>query len=72
VHSFRAPRFTGLVELSDHGSFRRLGMPAVQVTDTAFLRYPHYHGPEDTPDRLDYERMALLVLSLHGVLWEGD
>jgi len=28
------------------------------VTDTAFYRYPHYHLPSDTPEKLDYVRMA--------------
>jgi hypothetical protein len=70
VHSFRAPLLSGLVHLSDHRSFRKHGMPAVLVTDTAFLRYDAYHRPDDTPDRLDYERMAALVRGLHGVLWE--
>ena len=70
VHSFRAPLLSGLVRLSDHRSFRKHGMPAVLVTDTPFPRYGAYHRPEDTPDRLDYVRMAALVRSLHGVLWE--
>lgn len=26
----------------------------VMVTDTAFHRYPCYHTPLDTPDRIDY------------------
>ena len=72
VHSFRAPMSSGLVHLSDHWSFRRLGMAGVQVTDTAFMRYRHYHKPGDTPEKLDYERMAELVRSLHGILWEGS
>ncbi len=72
VHSLRAPMSTGFVHLSDHWSFRRLGFSGVLVTDTAFMRYPHYHQPEDTPEKLDYERMAELVKSLHGILWEGD
>jgi hypothetical protein len=69
VHSFRAP--AGLqpaVMFSDHLSFRRLGLPAVLVTDTAFMRYAHYHTPADTPERLDYERMAALVVALIAVL----
>ena len=28
------------------------------VTDTAFYRYPHYHSPEDTPDKLNYDALA--------------
>jgi Zn-dependent M28 family amino/carboxypeptidase len=71
VHSFRGLPGSELVELSDHLSFRRLGLPAVQVTDTAFMRYPYYHQIDDTPEKLDYARMAELVYSLHGVLWEA-
>ena len=28
------------------------------VTDTALFRYPAYHTAEDTPEKLDYDRMA--------------
>jgi hypothetical protein len=70
VHSFRASPRLAPVDLSDHLSFRRLGIPAVQVTDTAFMRYPYYHTAGDTPEKLDYERMASLVTALHGVLWD--
>jgi hypothetical protein len=31
------------------------------VTDTAPFRYPHYHMPQDTPDKMDFERMARVV-----------
>lgn len=72
VYSLRAPASVAPVLWSDHASFRRLGFPGVQVTDTAFMRYVHYHTAGDTPDHLDYERMALLVEALHGLLWEGQ
>jgi hypothetical protein len=52
------------VAWSDHWSFWQAGYPAIMVTDTAFLRYPHYHSPQDTPDRLDYERTARVVAGL--------
>ena len=32
--------------------------PAMMVTDTALFRYPDYHTGEDTPDKVDYERLA--------------
>ena len=38
------------------------------VTDTAFYRYAHYHLPSDTPEQLDYERMARLVAGLAEVV----
>ena len=34
------------------------------VTDTAFYRYPHYHRPTDTPERLHYAEMAQVVEGL--------
>jgi Zn-dependent M28 family amino/carboxypeptidase len=72
VQSFRAPAWLAPVHFSDHSSFRRLGLPGVLITDTAFMRYPYYHTAEDTPEKLNYERMGQLVRALHGVLYEGD
>lgn len=43
---------------SDHLSFWRVGYRAFMVTDTAFYRYPHYHTARDTPDKVDYVRLA--------------
>ena len=36
------------------------------LTDTSFLRNPHYHLATDTPDTLDYERMAQVTLGVVG------
>jgi Zn-dependent M28 family amino/carboxypeptidase len=41
--------------LSDHASFWDLGYPAIMVTDTAFLRNPHYHKSSDTIATLDLD-----------------
>ena len=65
-----APSFIPGVTWSDHWSFRRHGFPAVMITDTAFNRYAHYHLPSDTPEKLDYERLARVTLGLAGVLRE--
>jgi Zn-dependent M28 family amino/carboxypeptidase len=46
---------------SDQVSFWAVGLPAVQITDTANFRNPHYHAPGDTPDTLDYHRLADVV-----------
>jgi hypothetical protein len=67
VHSFRAPTVVPGVDWSDHLSFRRLGLPGVLVTDTAFMRNPHYHTADDTAEKLAYDRMTQLVRALHGV-----
>jgi hypothetical protein len=53
---------------SDHWSFWRCGYPGVMVTDTAHFRYPHYHRPTDTPDRIDYDRLARVVVGLRDVV----
>lgn len=58
------------VDFSDQHNFWRLGYPAVMVTDTAFYRYPHYHEPEDTPDKLNYETLARVVSGLAAVVRE--
>jgi hypothetical protein len=65
-----APAFIPGVMRSDHASFRDQGFPAIMVTDTAYNRNPHYHRASDTPDKLDYERMARVTLGLAGVLRE--
>ena len=67
VYSFRGPTFVPGIDWSDHWGFRRLGMPAVMLTDTAFMRNPHYHQVSDTPDTLDFERMSRVVNALHGL-----
>ncbi len=55
---------------SDHWSFWQQGYPAFMVTDTAPFRYPYYHTPQDTPDRIDYERLARVVAGLERVIRE--
>ena len=56
------------VSWSDQWAYWQFGWPAVMVTDTAPFRYPHYHTLRDTPDKLDYERLARVVQGLEGVL----
>lgn len=59
-----APGWIPGVFWSDHASFWRHGYPAVMVTDTALFRYPYYHTPQDTVDKLDYPRLARVVRGL--------
>jgi Zn-dependent M28 family amino/carboxypeptidase len=47
-----------LTRLSDNASFWDRGYPALMITDTAFLRNPHYHLETDRADTLDYRFMA--------------
>lgn len=52
------------VRLSDHANFWDEGYPAIMLTDTAFFRNPHYHGPGDIMENLDLEAMVELTLGL--------
>lgn len=63
-----APAFIPGVDWSDQWSFWRRGVPAVMITDTAPYRYPHYHLPSDTPDKVDTERLARLTVGLEKML----
>lgn len=56
------------VSWSDQWSFWRNGYPGVMVTDTAPFRYPYYHTSEDTPEKIDYDRLAYLVSILEKVV----
>ena len=55
---------------SDHWSFWQAGYSGVMVTDTALYRYPYYHGALDTPDKIDYDRLARLVVGIERVIDE--
>ena len=46
------------VRLSDHAPFWDAGYPALLLTDTAFMRNPHYHSASDTIETLDLDFMA--------------
>ena len=46
---------------SDHTPFWLRGLGAVLVTDTANLRNPHYHKPEDRIDTLDLDFLAAVT-----------
>lgn len=53
---------------SDHWSFWQEGYPAVMVTDTAPYRYPHYHKPTDTIDKLDLDVLTKVTKGLEQVV----
>lgn len=51
--------------LSDHSPFWDRGYRALMVTDTAFLRNPHYHQPSDTLTTIDLD---FLTGVCHGLI----
>jgi Zn-dependent M28 family amino/carboxypeptidase len=65
-----APALVAGIDWSDHWAFAQYGFPAVMVTDTALFRYPHYHLPSDTPDKVDFEKLARVVKGIERVIRE--
>lgn len=61
VRSLAAPAVVQGVDWSDHRAYWAEGYPAAMITDTSFLRNERYHTAADTPDTLDYRRMAKVV-----------
>lgn len=61
VYSINAPAWVPGVALSDHSSYWLYEFPALMVTDTAYLRNPHYHQALDLPDTLNYANMKQVV-----------
>jgi hypothetical protein len=68
IQGAAAPAGIPGVGWSDHWSFWQFGYRALMLTDTAPYRYPYYHTPEDTPEKLDYDRLARAVTGIAGVV----
>ena len=49
---------------SDHWAFWMVGYPAIMITDTALFRYRDYHMPTDTPEKVDYAKLARITLGI--------
>lgn len=64
----RAGRDVPEVRLSDHSPFWDRGYSALMVTDTSFMRNPHYHQMSDTIDTLDLAFFASVIDGLDSAL----
>ena len=56
------------VRLSDHSPFWDEGYNAVMVTDTSFMRNPHYHQPSDTIETLDLPFLQAVIDGLDAAI----
>lgn len=56
------------IDWSDHWAFWQAGYPALMATDTAPFRSRHYHQESDTPEKLDYDRLARVIAGLEQVI----
>lgn len=72
VETLSAPGFIPPLFLSDHSSFWKAGYPALMVTDTAFLRNPHYHRESDTVETLNFEFFAEVVDGVYAAVLSLD
>ncbi len=64
------PDFPRQFARSDHQVLWEEGVPTIMVTDTANFRYEHYHRPSDTPDRVDFHRIAAIVSATAALVLE--
>jgi hypothetical protein len=53
---------------SDQWAFWQHGYRGIMITDTAPFRYPHYHEPTDTPDKIDLDSMTRVVDGMRPVI----
>lgn len=65
VESLTGPAYIPGVDFSDHMNFWIFNFPAIMITDTAFLRNKHYHEKTDTPEKLNYIKMAEVVKGIY-------
>lgn len=68
LFSIVLPERVHSIRLSDNSSFWDHGYPALMLTDTSFLRNPNYHRATDTPETLDYARMAEVSVGVAGAV----
>jgi hypothetical protein len=63
------PNDNELATLSDHRNYWMIGINALMINNTAFLRNPNYHEKTDTIDTLDFPKMKLVVdAAIQGML----
>jgi peptidase M28-like protein len=68
VYSINAPQFVPGVDFSDQVNYWAAGYNAVMITDTAFYRNRNYHTAQDTAEKLDYKRMAMVVEGVYAAV----
>ena len=61
VESINGPEAIPGIGNSDHRNYWLQGIHAAMITDTSWYRNPRYHTARDTPETLDYARMARVV-----------
>jgi Zn-dependent M28 family amino/carboxypeptidase len=70
VYSINAPQFIPGIDFSDQLNYWHAGYGAVVITDTAFYRNRNYHTAQDTAEKLDYKRMAMVVEGVYAAVMD--
>jgi hypothetical protein len=70
VYSINAPTFIPSIDFSDQLNYWHAGYSALMITDTAFFRNRNYHTAQDTEEKLDYKRMAMVVEGVYASVVE--
>jgi Zn-dependent M28 family amino/carboxypeptidase len=70
VYSINSPAFVPGVDFSDQLNYWHAGYDAAMITDSAFYRNHNYHTAQDTPEKLDYKRMAMVVEGVYAAVVE--
>lgn len=63
-YTLNSPDLIRGIQFSDHRNYPPFGYTSVMLTDTAFYRNKNYHQTTDTPDTLNYDKMADISQSL--------
>ena len=71
LYSFNVPESFSLTSSEDHLNYQRLGFPAVLITDMAQYREKKPHI-DDIVERLDYEKIAMLIKGLYQVVMDAE
>jgi hypothetical protein len=56
-----APSFITGIDFSDHLNYWTIGMDAIMITDTAFMRNKNYHETSDQISTLDFKKMSFVI-----------
>jgi Zn-dependent M28 family amino/carboxypeptidase len=64
IHDIIAPASVDGINLSDHMSFHKSGIPAILISDTGHFRNKNYHTENDTENTINYWFLAHNILHI--------
>jgi hypothetical protein len=70
VYSMNAPTAIPGIDFSDQLNYWNEGYDAVMITDTAFYRNKNYHTMNDTAEKLDYVKIAIVTQDIYAAILE--